>query len=253
MKIRFISDIHLNKKPSLAYSFTKYMKYTIKKDCPDILILGGDYFNGKTKKLIDFLKRIEDIVNFHVVFVLGNHDILDKDFNEFCKVLNKTFRKKIIFLENKTVEINGKTIYGSIGFVDWSVANKDIFSYKKIESVRKEFKRVSFNGKHIDAIWMKDYHQECLKTMKRDNPDIIVTHFPLIKEPFLDILNFKILDTSFRTNDNWNFIKTLNTKIFINGHVHARINFKKDNKLFVSNPLDRDDEVRTDFFNLKNS
>lgn len=234
MKIKFISDIHLDKKNKNIKRFIHYLSF-LNKNKPDVLILGGDYFIGNTRQLEKFLKIIEENIEFPAVFVLGNHDILNKDMYYLFSDLKEKFNNKLVFLENETIRIKDKKIYGSIGFVDWSSNELSSFDMKKLN--RKEFRTVYYKGKLITPKWMKDYHEKCLDKIVEEQPDIVVTHFPLIKEPFMPFFDFRKPMSSYRTNDNWNILKKCKTTLFINGHVHQKIFYTKKNKIFVSNPM----------------
>jgi len=235
MIIRFISDIHLDKSTKREILlFKEILKEIFLKDT-DITIFCGDYFVGTTEDLMNFFDTIRKITKKQVIFILGNHDILDKDFNILIKTLKKEFNDKVLFLENEIVKIKNCKIYGSIAFLNWTATKFIDFDYLK--KTRREFKRVYDNGKLITPLWMKNYHEKCIEKIVNEECDIVATHFPLIKEPYLKILDFNDRQNAFSTSDNSYILKYSSARKFINGHIHCSIKYSMNDKVFLSNPF----------------
>jgi predicted MPP superfamily phosphohydrolase len=235
MIIRFISDIHLDKSTKREILlFKEILKEILLKDA-DITIFCGDYFVGTTDDLMNFFDTIKKIAKRQVIFILGNHDILNKDFNILTKTLEKEFNDKVLFLENEIVKIKNCKIYGSIAFLNWTATKFTNFDYLK--KTRREFKRVYDNGKLITPSWMKNYHEKCIEKIVNEECHVVATHFPLIKEPYLKIIDFNNPQNAFSTSDNSHILKYSSARKFINGHIHCSIKYSMNDKIFLSNPF----------------
>jgi len=136
MRITFISDTHgLHKQLKLPEA--------------DMIVHAGDISSrGLLNEVNDFLDWFSTLPYQHKVFIGGNHDfLLEKEPDLFKQLIPEN----LVYLENKTIEIEGIKIWGSPAtpwFHDWA------FNYTR--------------GVEIQKIW----------TQIPANVDILLTHGP---------------------------------------------------------------------------
>ncbi|MBU1219717.1 metallophosphoesterase [Myxococcota bacterium] len=120
MRLACISDLHFDHNIGLL----PVLEDRVKKLRPDVLVLGGDLFNGSSR-LGAILKRIKDIVP-RLLFVPGNHDLW---LTETAGTLNSSvlytevlrgiaLRSGVDYLGNMPVIIGNTAFVGITGWYD---------------------------------------------------------------------------------------------------------------------------------------
>ncbi len=106
-KIVFISDVHLG--AIYGDRFLSRLVNKINKLSPDIVIIGGDLFDGSKGNYKSFINRLNKIESKHgIYFIIGNHESYMNQ-----KFLGSIFKElKFNILDNKYVNVNGLQIIG---------------------------------------------------------------------------------------------------------------------------------------------
>lgn len=112
----FISDLHLGAIDN--YEFASRVAKKINELRPDILLIGGDFYDGQTNVDLDKLAQTFSTIKTPLgkFFVTGNHE----EFSDNTRYLNAVKKAGINVLDNKMIEINGLQIIG----VDYKSAYK---------------------------------------------------------------------------------------------------------------------------------
>lgn len=182
MKIVSLSDTH-----------TKHRQITIPKG--DILIYAGDFEIRDTIDLLEMKKWLEEQPHKHIITIFGNHDFTDQaDTNR----IRDFFGKRINYLCNDSVEIEGLKIWGS--------------SYSPLFS---------------DWAWMKpdNYLKEIWDGIPKGT-NIVVTHTPCYG--ILDQVLLKMESVGSRTLKDK--IKEIKPAIHLCGHIHESAGRYTDEK-----------------------
>jgi len=112
----FISDLHLGAIDN--YEFATKVAGRIDGLQPDLLLIGGDFFDGQANVDLDKLAQIFSTVKTPLgkFFITGNHE----EFSNSAKFINAVTKAGINVLDDEMVEINGLQIIG----VDYKSAYK---------------------------------------------------------------------------------------------------------------------------------
>lgn len=104
----FISDLHLGAIDN--YEFAARVVKKIDDLRPDLLLIGGDFFDGQTNVDLDKLAQTFSTIEAPSgkFFVTGNHE----EFGNNAEFIGAVTRAGINVLDNKLVEINGLQIIG---------------------------------------------------------------------------------------------------------------------------------------------
>ncbi|AWG21653.1 metallophosphoesterase [Flavobacterium faecale] len=168
----------------------------------DMLIHAGDLCgHGTEGEVLAFLKWFGEQPYKHKIFIAGNHDwFFEKQDKTY---IDKIIPKKIHYLNDSGVEIEGLKIWGSPvqpTFLDWA------FNRQKGAEINKHWKLIP------------------------EDTDILITHGP----------PFGILD---RTNSNYNAgcemllkkVDQIKPKLHVFGHIHEGYGMvEKDKTIFVN-------------------
>jgi len=104
----FISDLHLGAIDN--YDFATKVTGQIDALRPDLLFIGGDFFDGQANVDLDRLAQIFSTIKTPLgkYFVTGNHE----EFGNKAKFIDAITKAGISVLEDKLIEINGLQIIG---------------------------------------------------------------------------------------------------------------------------------------------
>ncbi|MDD4271905.1 MAG: metallophosphoesterase [Patescibacteria group bacterium] len=104
----FISDLHLGAIDN--YRFASSVANKIDELNPDILLIGGDFYDGQTNVDLDKLAQFFSTIKAPLgkFFVTGNHE----EFGNSAKYTDAVKKAGINVLDNKLTEINGLQIIG---------------------------------------------------------------------------------------------------------------------------------------------
>lgn len=116
----WISDVHLG--PVRRYEFAQEIAEKIKQQNPDLVFIGGDFFDGGVIDLDDFTEPFSKIsATDGVYFITGNHE----EFSDDTAYLDAIKKSGIKILNDGAVDVKGLQIVG----IDWKDA-EDKQKYK---------------------------------------------------------------------------------------------------------------------------
>lgn len=120
-KIVFMSDLHI-------HGFTEKIASIEQKEKPDIILIGGDTYDHRTKTLKDISDSFS-IVETRVIAVLGNHEHwCETRYNKFKieQGINALEKSGVTVLRDEVIKIGHIKIQG----LDW----KENYDYRDIDS-----------------------------------------------------------------------------------------------------------------------
>ncbi len=222
MKLRVISDVHVELYPSYQELIQDLEEYISYNDSDEILILAGDVgiatdgnkINSDYFKILRYFKSRWDTI----ILVPGNHEYYNSQVSieEVDKILSKTCRNLgIHFLNCKSINLFGYTF---IGCCLWSRINKEAYSYvnSSIQRLLPREKYLDTHYKHVDYL---------IDELNSNKNTIVITHYvptpKLIDKKYLTD-NYKITSSGYYT-DLTELIKTFSKNInyWICGHSHT--------------------------------
>jgi len=108
----WVSDVHVG--PIRRYEFAQEVADKIKMQNPDLVFIGGDFFDGGIVDLDDFVEPFSKIVaSDGIYFVAGNHE----EFSDDAVYLDAIKKAGIKILNGEVVNVNGLQISG-VGWKD---------------------------------------------------------------------------------------------------------------------------------------
>jgi Icc-related predicted phosphoesterase len=146
----------------------------------DVLIHAGDLMNSgyNAVDISIFLDWFGSFKHQHKIFIAGNHDRYFETFPDYVLDMinkkNKTLKKKITYLQDEEIIIDGVKFYGSPWqpeFFDWA------FNLKKGEPLKKIWSKIPVNTEILvthgpphgilDIVLRKKEHVGCEMLKKR--------------------------------------------------------------------------------------
>lgn len=191
MKIRIVSDLHLEFNPHLLNSFSTLPGV-------DMLILAGDIVQFSNIGLLKlFIESIRNNYRY-ILYVLGNHEYYG---NSAETMVEPVFRKVcnelgIILLENETITLNDEITF--LGTTLWSpLKTADYYS-------------------DIQQAFILEKNRKAIEFIKKTPADVIITHHL----PDLRFVDEKYGDPHGAYANKWFLKRNLNCKYWIFGHTH---------------------------------
>jgi hypothetical protein len=240
MKIRIISDIHIDINKKMNYQFDFGDDFVV--CCGDI---SGDRFT--TEKWVK-----ENIKNG--VFVEGNHlgyEHVTRDINdtrcESIKYLKRKFNGKVRFLENNIYIVEDVVFVGCTLFTDFNL-NNDI-EYCKLLAQRcmNDYKYVFVKYKdYIKRITPENtikYHNASVKFINetckkyKDNKIVVVTHHAPSIHSINENFKNDMLNAAYASNLEWIMKENDNLVLWCHGHTHHNVDYIKHGTRVVCNTL----------------
>lgn len=237
MKIRIVSDLHVDVNDTLDFGF-------LDDNTVDLTLIAGDIGGGWHVE-----KQLIDRLNTDTIIVGGNH--LGYNWNQYDNPLTETKESclkqlcsisKVNYLENQYVEVGDYIIFGGTMYSNFLLYGRNCknFCKKSAERWLNDFRYVhTFDVKNgvIRPVttddyeqWFKDFKKELRKCIKETDKDIIVlTHFaPSIKSIAGKYLNREErfnspgshLNAVYANNLESFIKKNERIKYWIHGHVH---------------------------------
>ena len=243
MKIRYISDIHLEFiNPN---KIEKYLK-RIEPNKDDIYVCAGDIGDPYKYHYDIFMKYMSK--NFKKVFVIaGNHEYYnnDKDINETDEYLDEYFKRydNISYLNNSYEYYEG---YCIIGTTLWSKITNPQYEINDVKRIR-----------NFDYIEYNRLNKKCVKfleeTVNINTKCIIITHHM----PSSSLINEKYRTPNMLPYSQWfysnmdNFIEKNKDKIlcWIYGHTHMPSEEMINDIQFICNPIGYPNENKDNNYN----
>lgn len=159
MLIAFTSDIHIDnsKENSLIL---EYLLESLLKEPPDVFIIAGDVSQHLTiiNKALSILKDIK----VEKLFIPGNHDIWKEDINNNSYLKYFSLLPRVVAENNfyplwlKPVIFQDTGFCGSMGWYDYSLANKDKTLFSEQDYQQKQMQKTTWMDKHYVRFLVDD-------------------------------------------------------------------------------------------------
>lgn len=270
LKFDLVSDIHDDIWKSRVMNYT-FDWNAVKNPDSDILVIAGDTSNS-IYDTFDFATKASDYYE-HVIIIDGNHEHYDNfDFmmaknrtvDESMERLKKLSKKnnKIHYLDGQDYTvIDGVAFIGATGWYNWKSGHTGDVNEVNARIIWRKYSNDSYYP-HYGVDQGPDTYSDnqCFdlkETVKELNNRedirsiVVVTHVP----PNVEMLTFKDDDDEYF----WNYLnpsyvnedlkkilkedKNNKIKIWCSGHVHSRMDFVKDNILYVTNARGYPNEI----------
>ena len=154
IKLMFLSDLHNR-------NIVNEIIITIKKENPDIIIMGGDMINQSNDEMDNFFDLCKKVNNRKVYYVPGNHEEMLDDADKY-DYMNKVSKYSVEIIYNDKVNITKNIIL--YGF------NSELDTYKK-------FRRHGIETKDIT---------DKLGVFDKNKFNILIAHNPLEFDSYID-------------------------------------------------------------------
>jgi Icc-related predicted phosphoesterase len=242
MKIRYISDLHLD--------FDKnnfWYPSECEGDLDTTLIIAGDLWSGlkHIKQIGDdgmsWLGRVSKKFKY-VVYVLGNHDLynerLDTAADKCIQLHKEQGLDNVFLLENSVITLDGVKFAGGTLWTDYgrrdSISMMEAVNYMndyRLTRVGNEYRKM----KPIDCLKIFDATK---KTIFSSGADVVVTHMA----PSYQSVNDKYRNTRDELSNTWYYselsayILDSGVKLWCHGHMHDVVEYKIGETSVVCNP-----------------
>jgi len=229
--IQIMSDLHLEFFGGDKYGIESFLQ-SLNSDA-DILLLAGDIFGYIWLDLQ--MENISKVFsNKRVIFIPGNHEYYKSSKEDMDIILKEETKKyeNMTFLENDYTFLDDDTVLvGACGWNDeFDVVGADMMNDFVLI-------RELIESRHLSMDWnkeSKEYFRETMSHFKGKKRIICMTH----NSPLLDFIPLKYVGTPlnpFFANDWSDLVQEFEPNIWISGHFHQMIKFKKYNTLFIEN------------------
>ena len=224
LKIQIISDLHL-----------EFGNMSVPLVDRDLLIIAGDLDIGK--KPIKFIN--EQLKISPVIYILGNHEFYNQDYDEIMDFWKKVDIINFYFLENSAIELNGIRFLGSTLWTDINKGNKIDIETAKVglndfRVIRKENRKFTPEDSiilHNQSIkWLKSE----LKKEYSGKTVVITHHLPSYLSVHEKYKKSSINPCFYSDLDD--IIKKFSLDLWIHGHTHDSFDYILDNTRIVCNP-----------------
>ena len=230
MKIRIVSDLHLDFEPLEPKYYGE-----------DLLILAGDisnYYQDTFNYINKFLTLDEKV---KVLLVLGNHDYYHSSIDGTIWYWENVDINRLIFLHDNSKRINGIRFFGTTLWTDMNKSNnKDMeFNYNHLKDfvyIEDRFTPTNFVKLHANSLKKL---KMILNTSKE--PVVVVTHHLPSRKCIQEDHITNPCNASF-ASDLDHVIDKNKVKMWIHGHTHASNNFKINDVSVICNPRGYKDE-----------
>jgi predicted phosphohydrolase len=221
MKIKLISDIHL-----------ECCDYIIPYSGEDILIIAGD--------VSPFLKRTFALINEYrtianswvqIILVAGNHDYYTRPLDDTDAILEHNHIPKLIYLQNKSVVIQGIRFFGATMWTDIAENEEEVYTGIADFEYIPDLTIDEFRRRH-------SYSREALrKTLNTSSePVVVITHhLPTIKSVDPKYANSPD-GSSFVSTDLEELVHHEKTILWCHGHTHTNHDYMDENTRILCNP-----------------
>lgn len=227
MKIAYVSDVHMEFYH--MYSLNELLSILPNPEDIDVLVIAGDFTTKNT--LFKYLNDICQIYT-HIVYVTGNHEYYNSDFETIHGILNELqeLHSDFHWLNDSIVEIDGQRfIGGTLWFKEVSPELKymeqNLNDFRCIKDFRNNvYERNANTVKFIQ------------KNIKEG--DILVTHHApsnMSTQAGRRAGYDRQFDMFYYTNLT-STIERVQPAYCIHGHMHVSQNYNIDNTKVVSNP-----------------
>jgi predicted MPP superfamily phosphohydrolase len=237
MKIRVISDIHLENNKNLPPSIGN----------GDLIILAGNILIAKHLKLnneykekyLSFFNKCLNNYN-NVLYVMGNYEHYGYHFEKTLTTIKENIPETVRVIENDKVVIDNWVF---IGMTLWSNFNKNKNDMYCVETLSNDYEliRADSNYRKIKAIDIaktnegsQKYLNKQLKKFKKQNIFILTHHAPSIQSIPEKYKN-DLICSSYYTDVSKIINRSPQIKYWVHGHVDCKNDYVINNCRVISN------------------
>lgn len=205
----------------------------------DVCVCAGDIGllcdSHQRKLLLEHFKGRKDLAE-HVIWVLGNHEFYDMDYNEGLAFAADLADQAGVILMDEALGTDNQVIDGVTfwGTTLWSDAKgDDWFARKKIADGINDFYSIKDGVRNFSVHKMQEINRRSREKINWD-ADVCVTHFPPIVIPHPE---FSLTDLSYyfyntRLDQQ---ICDSNIKLWLSGHTHHSAVVELEGTICASN------------------
>lgn len=238
MKIRPISDIHLESNPN----------FYLDPVSDTIIIIAGDLAVGTGG--MDFIEECSDNYQ-HVIYVLGNHEFYHNNISKLIpklkykiELINQKYDSpKVTLLENESIIINGIKFVGATLWTDYKKGNEGIM--RRASTVLNDHSLINKEMGGISAKELYNLHKQTMEYFEEevDSNTVVITHH---------LPSFQTIPIRYRITSSNNYYFTSNLdefilrkqpKLWIAGHTHDFTKVKIGKTRIIVNPIGYTDET----------
>lgn len=235
MKIRIMSDLHIESQPSYRPEICEDEKNIV-------LILAGDVCEiQKVHILMPFLAEMSERFK-NVLYVPGNHEYYNGHLQESKKKLQKVASQflNIVILDNSSVNIDGVNFIGSTLWTDIDkgdplsmiyVAN-GLNDYRKIRT--DAYRRIRPDDTIVQHLKSVRYLREALLAHEGEY-NVVVTHHAPSRLSIHEKYAGDVLNAAY-ASDLSDIIEEFSPMLWIHGHMHDTFDYELYNTRIICNP-----------------
>lgn len=224
MRVRVVSDLHIDKHPDGGKTA---VEMTMEDDGYDVLVVAGDLCDGPyLKKGISLVARAA--AGRPVIYVLGNHDHWRSGIDTgvaSAKHCSKDF-KDFHILDREVVEIKGQRFVGSTNWYRLpriSNIDAEYIDFQRIRGLRSKIVKRAIESANF------------LESEVR-NGDVVVTHIL----PHVRSIHARYSDApsnKFFLHDMSRVLERNGARMWIHGHTHSSFDYRIGKTRVICNPL----------------
>jgi predicted phosphodiesterase len=218
MKIAIFSDLHiewsLNQGPELNTNDA------------DVIVIAGDIASHTNLDWVN--ERFGSEKN--VLYVLGNHEYYNGDFNLVPNIVRSSLSPNIRLLNNESVTIDNVTFHGSTLWTNFR--SNPLIAYDAARFIN-DFRVV----RHLSPERMESLFYDATDFLEEtvNENDVVITHFAPALESVHPNYKGDNLNGYF-VNDCADLIRNLKPKLWIHGHTHTPFDYTIEGTRIVANP-----------------
>lgn len=240
MKLRLISDIHLEFEPYIA-DFSG----------ADVIVLAGDIGTGRMG--LDWALALNASVP--IIYVLGNHEYYKK---VYPKLLNKlrdsAAGSHVHILENEYLDLDGVRFHGASLWTDFALFGDPRLAGFECQRKMSDYRFIRREPSYskIRSLDIAVIHKKSLTWLDASlgaspaKANVVVTHHaPSLRSAPAQYRN-DILTSAYASNLD-DFVEKHQPNLWLHGHMHSSCDYMIGNSRVVCNPKGYPGELNPDF------
>lgn len=210
----------------------------------DILILAGDILvadhiqRGHLSPRWKHVEAYDAFLNAaaehfsRVIMIMGNHEHYNGKFWETPYHIRNRY-PWLVLLDNETVEIGGKKIWGG---TLWTDMDRNPITAISANNGMNDFRVIRYSKTHhYTAYASVKEHDKALASLKLADADIVISHHAPSWASIHEDYRGDILNGAYASSLD-DFIADSNIKLWIHGHMHNSLDYMIDDCRVVCNP-----------------
>lgn len=246
MKLGFISDLHIDKTPTLANEIMEVLLREIDAQQLDRLYIGGDISND-IADTFRFVEQLQRLAGVPIYFIPGNHDLWQKGDGVDSWEIVQEIKNHPQSVQDKTQILREDLhLVSHMGWYNYAYFNRERFEESQVQ--RGVFKGVTWQDQRFVNWGMTDPEVSRLFAEQvgeqlasiPEGSDIILMSHVITHPAFIVPMPNRIFDFFngyIATNDWKEFYENYPITHSIQGHVHIRHQLQAGNTRLVGNSL----------------